>query len=76
MNKNIVLAIGTKIHYTGDIANDAGEGEITAIHASKWYGHVFDVTLNDGRVCAGLTAGSFGPLRPGNCSDRFQVIDT
>lgn len=67
------LKIGTKIHYTGDMANHSGEGEITAVKPSKWYGETYDVTLEDGRVCAGLTASSFGPLRLGNCSDRFQV---
>ncbi len=67
------LVIGTKIHYTGDQCNDSGEGQITAIRPSAWYGQTFDVTLDDGRVCAGLTEASFGPLRPGNCSDRFQV---
>jgi len=67
------LKIGTKIHYTGDIANHSGEGEITAIRPSKWYGQTFDVTLDDGRVCAGLTSTAFGPLRPGNRSDRFQI---
>ena len=67
------LKIGTKIHYTGDRANASGEGEITSIQPSKWYGQTFVVTLDDGRVCPGLTSTSFGPLRPGNCSDRFQV---
>ncbi len=68
------LAIGTKISYTGDMANDAGEGEITDMRASEWYGTVFDVTLDDGRVCRGLTALSFGlECERRGCAIRFLV---
>jgi len=68
------IEIGTRIHYTGDVANNPGEGRVTGVVPCDWYGFKITVTLDDGRVCRGLTPSSFGPYRPGNCTDRFQVM--
>jgi DNA topoisomerase-1 len=41
------LTVGTRIRYTGDMANDEGKGEISAVSPCGFYGTKYDVTLDD-----------------------------
>ena len=67
------VTVGMRIHYTGDMSNASGEGVVTSVVPCDWYGQKIKVVLDDGRVCAGLTPTSFGPMNPGSCSPRFQI---
>jgi hypothetical protein len=67
------MNIGTKIHYTGDTANNSGDGEITSILPCEWYGSRITVKLNDGRIFK-IAPAQVGPLAPGNATHRFQVL--
>jgi hypothetical protein len=63
-----LLSIGTKIYYTGDMANQSGFGEVIA-HRSDWG---MDIRFEDGRAFNALTMSSFsaGPGR------RFMTLET
>lgn len=51
MDKNL-YAVGTRIYYTGDMANASGAGVITKHYdATRWDDGSFDVLLDDGRDC-------------------------
>jgi hypothetical protein len=40
------LEAGTRIYYTGDMANASGFGTITKIRLCDWYGFTYDVTID------------------------------
>jgi hypothetical protein len=46
------MNIGTRIYYTGDMANQDGFGEIIAVHGpDRWYsGNCYDIRMEDGRL--------------------------
>lgn len=55
------LTVGTRIYYTGDMANAEGEGTIDAvIPADKYRSKSYNITMDDGRVWLFVFAASFG----------------
>lgn len=67
------LSIGTKIYYTGDMANSEGVGIITKEHeATKYAPHCFDIEMEDGRKMRMIKPASFN-AGPGQ---RFHVYET
>lgn len=66
------LPIGTEIYYTGDMANESGEGTVTSIRDDKW-GKFYEIKLTDGREFRSVTPLIFGPFN--NTYDhRFEVM--
>ena len=53
------LEVGTKIYYTGDMANMDGFGEITNEISDRW-GLRYEIAMNDGREMC-ITPASFQP---------------
>jgi hypothetical protein len=49
MTMATTLTAGTRIHYTGDMANDPGDGSVTAVTDGR-HGVFYDITLDDGRI--------------------------
>lgn len=80
MNTNNIsrdyLEIGTKIYYTGDMANIEGFGEIIDIKDSKFYGPKADiyVKLEDGRDMRILPLNISNEYH-GTCNPRFVTLD-
>lgn len=67
------LAVGTRIYYTGDMANCEGEGTIDAIiPADKFRSKSYNITMDDGRVWLFVFSASFGNA-PG---DRFCTLES
>ena len=65
------LAIGTPIHYTGDMANPSGKGTIVAHRApTQWSRFSVDMLLEDGREIKGIWPGMF-TTSPGQ---RFYLM--
>lgn len=62
------LTAGTRIYYTGDMANLSGEGVVSKVIADR-SGAFYDITLDDGRVFRFVMHVAFA-ARPG-C--RWQV---
>ena len=60
------LKIGDKFYYTGDMANHAGFGVITARH-----NQFIDAKLDDGRVLKGIYTAMFEE----GSGQRFKLID-
>lgn len=56
------LKIGTKIHYTGDMANIEGWGEITTVKGSKFYPVMYAIKLDDGRIFPGVLPLNFSGI--------------
>ena len=66
-----LLPAGTKIYYTGDMANASGFGEIVKVHEDeKWSNH-YDLRMEDGREINRLSACMVGEKYNGTCSTRF-----
>ena len=42
------LIIGTKIYYTGDMANLPADGEIVKVHGNPFYPILYDISLDNG----------------------------
>lgn len=61
------LTAGTKIYYTGDIANQSEFGEVTRQYTDKW-GQWVDIVLDDGRECLGISPSNFNGI-----GSRFQL---
>lgn len=65
------LAVGTKVYYTGDVANIDGHGAIVAIRPpSRWGGQSYDIVLDDGREMLGTYPNAFE-----GAGRRFMTID-
>ena len=60
---------GTKIFYTGDMANGEGYGHIVKAYSNQIYSEVYDIEMNDGRKFPALTAANFSK-GPGQ---RFHI---
>ena len=68
--KKEALKKGTRIYYTGDMANEEGFGVI--IHRSTGQFGVFvAVKLDDGRIFESLSALDFSDVYEGHCGTRF-----
>ena len=63
--------VGTGVYYTGDVANQPGNGTVTAIRpANQWAAESMDITLDDGREMRAIQISNFsGPGR------RFWTMD-
>lgn len=66
----ISQAVGFGINYTGDRANHAGRGAITAAYSTDC-GNKFDVTVEDGRVMRSLSESMFGAA---DSRERFLLV--
>jgi len=64
--KTETLTAGTKIYYTGDMANRDGFGTISTVIEDR-FGTFYNIVMNDGRVFRSIMHCQFG-TRPG---DRF-----
>jgi major membrane immunogen (membrane-anchored lipoprotein) len=58
---------GTKIYYTGDMANEGAYGVIVKDYQDKW-GEFFNIELEDGRKINALHQIAFAP----GCGRRFM----
>lgn len=65
------LVVGTKIRYTGDMANCSGQGAIINVKPCNYYGKSYTVALDDGRMWD-CSPASFS----GGPGCRLFVIDT
>jgi hypothetical protein len=55
--------IGTEIHYTGDMANQPGNGVVTSLRPATTYGiESMDITLEDGRVFRAVHLSNFSGI--------------
>lgn len=69
MNKES-LKKGTRIYYTGDMANEEGFGVIT--HQSHgMYGSFVTLKMDDSRVFESLSVTQFSDVYEGHCGTRF-----
>jgi len=64
------LRKGTKIYYTGDMANSDGLGKIANRYQNQW-GDFVDVELDDGRKMNCLYANSFSDEYNGHKGTKF-----
>lgn len=60
--------LGTRIYYTGDMANAPGNFEVSAIFNT---GHVTLRELNGERVFRGIYLSQIGDVYEGTCNPRF-----
>jgi len=68
----MMLTVGQRIYYTGDMANIEDEGRIVRMRpADRLAPESYDVKLNDGRIFRGVYHLSFDP-GPGR---RFWPLD-
>tara|TARA_R110002020_G_scaffold288114_1_gene503587 strand:- start:575 stop:823 length:249 start_codon:yes stop_codon:yes gene_type:complete len=65
---------GTKIYYTGDMANIEGFGTVTRAYEDKW-GKWVDIKMDDGRDFANTTAHTIGNVYKGHCNPRLVTKD-
>ena len=64
------LKKGTRIYYTGDMANEEGFGVIT--HRSNGrFGSFVTLKMDDGRLFESLSATQFSDVYEGHCGTRF-----
>lgn len=49
-----MLAVGTEIYYTGDMANQAGFGKVVNHRLSARWGDSVDLLMDDGREMKGM----------------------
>lgn len=60
-NNETMLAVGTRVHYRGDVCNVPGFGVIAAIRpASRWEGETYDIAMDDGDEMLGIAPSNFG----------------
>lgn len=64
------ITVGTRVHYTGDMANLGGDGLVVAVHPNSSYGHTFEIVMDDGRHMPLVMPFSF-EARPGR---RFKTM--
>ena len=65
------LAVGTRIYYTGDMANQPDEGTVVAVRPpDRWGGESYDICLDDGRTMRGIYPSNYSG--PGK---RFWTLD-
>lgn len=70
--EKVKLEVGTRIYYTGDMANNEGFGTITKkIPAGKYNQACVETKLDDGRIQKMLPELLFSPKYSGNGSTRF-----
>tara|TARA_Y100001937_G_scaffold128504_1_gene205508 strand:+ start:1638 stop:1952 length:315 start_codon:yes stop_codon:yes gene_type:complete len=65
------LETGTKIYYTGDMANREGFGTITKVGGDRFVSRWYDITMDDGRVFPSLPHTSFSAKFSGGGLTRF-----
>lgn len=66
MHNTTKLAVGTKIYYTGDMANQDGRFEVTGMHN----GHISLRELNGPRFFT-VRIAQIGDVYAGHCNPRF-----
>jgi len=55
------MTVGTRIYYTGDMANIESEGTIyNVVHDPRWGQH-YDLHFDDGRISRGIHPVAFQP---------------
>lgn len=71
MNQTTAHAVGTKVYYTGDMANQSGNGVVVAIRpATEWTHESMDITLDDGREMRAIQISNFSGI-----GRRFWTMD-
>ena len=60
------MQVGDRIYYTGDMANNDGEGTVTSVDATT-----VDIAMDDGREFRRLWATAFNP----GLGRRFWLLD-
>ena len=63
---------GSKVHYTGDIANIEGDGEVVGVFENENLGKMVDVELEDGREFKRVFANNFKQNSSSNY--KFELI--
>ncbi len=71
------LEIGTKLFYTGDIANASDWGEILSKSESPsdGFGGWVEVKFEDGKSTAKLWPSQIGDVYRGHCNPRFVTLE-
>jgi len=64
------LRPGTRIYYTGDMANEEGFGTITSQQEDQ-FGIFMTIRMDDGREFKSLTIANFSDEYLGHCGTRF-----
>lgn len=58
------LPVGTRVIYTGDMANHAGRGSVVAVTSNRWSPCQYDLLMEDGREMKAIQPSNFdGPGR-------------
>lgn len=74
MNAN-ELSVGTKIYYTGDMANASGNFEVTSIETNRWGTQVtlkeLDGKYSHNRLFRGIGLNQIDNKYKGHCGTRF-----
>jgi len=70
-HKGMKFTVGTRIYYTGDMANDEGFGTITDLDSDPQWGNSMTISMDDGRVMNKMSPVIFSPVYAGNGSTRF-----
>ena len=65
---------GTRIYYTGDMANREGFGTVTRAYEDKW-GKWVDLKMDDNRDFGSTSINSIGTVYKGHCNPRFVTND-
>jgi hypothetical protein len=65
-------AVGTKIYYRGDMANQPGFGEVAGHRLSKW-GNGYNIKMDDGRVF-NIEEISLNDVDKGHGGTRFVTL--
>lgn len=69
--KGMKFTVGTRIYYTGDMANNEGFGTITNLDSDPQWGNSMTINMDDGRVMHRMPPVIFSPVYSGNGSTRF-----
>ena len=67
------LPVGTKVYYTGDIANHPNTGTIQASYSNRWNPRQYDIAFDDGSVHLGILPSNFGRAHSKG-GHRFEVL--
>ena len=76
-NPDAVLTIGSRVHYSGDICNDGGWFEVTAIQQGSKFYPVESYDLTEIGGCGRVLLGTWhiGTVYAGHCDPRFVTAE-
>ena len=68
------ITTGTRVHYTGDMANLSGDGAIVEVNLKGFYGATYILILDDGRKW-NMHPGQIKAQEEATRGDRFVMMD-